>query len=162
MAGTLDTLLDRSALQVLLGTYAAGNARALLNPFLQVIAQEYRRSTGARMVALDKPAMTQKLPDCDYFASRKIDGEFNILVVDNGSACLVNPGGTVRSGLAFLEEAVSLAAAAGYKRAILAGELYVARTDRRPRVHDVSRVARQPCLRARPCLRHEGARNVIT
>src|SRR6516225_2207583 len=68
MAGTLDTLLDRSALQVLLGSYAAGNARALLNPFLQVIAQEYRRSTGARMVALDKPAMTQKLPDCDYFA----------------------------------------------------------------------------------------------
>src|SRR5947209_817288 len=121
MAAALDTLLDRSALQVLLGSYAAGNARALLNPFLQVIAQEYRRSTGARMMALDKAAMTQKLPDCDYFASRKIDGEFNILVVEGSSACLVNPGGTVRCGLAFLEEACGLVSAAGFKRAVLAG-----------------------------------------
>jgi hypothetical protein len=144
MPTVADTLFDRSMLNVLLGNYAAGNARALLNPFLQVIAQEYRRSTGARMIALDKQSMKQKLPDCDYFASRKIDGEFNILIVDGSSACLLNPGGTVRCGLGFLDEACQLISKAGYKRAVLAGELYVARDGRRARVHDVSRVARQP------------------
>src|SRR5437764_15452826 len=107
-ATTTDRLVDRAALQVLLGSYAAGNARALLNPVVHLIAQEYRRSVGARMMALDKPTMRQKLPDCDYFVSRKIDGEFNLLVIDGSSACLVNPGGTVRCGLPFLEEACSL------------------------------------------------------
>jgi len=140
-----DTLFDRSMLNVLMGSYAAGNARALLNPFLQIIAQEYRRATAARMMALDRASMKQKLPDCDYFVSRKIDGEFNILICDGSTACIVNPGGTVRCGLAFLDEACKLISAAGFKGAILAGELYVARSDdKRPRVHDVSRVARQP------------------
>ncbi len=144
-ATATDSLFDRSMLTVLRGDYASGNARCLLNPFLHIVAQEYRRALAARMVALDKPAMKQKLPECDYFVSRKIDGEFSILAIDGKSACLINPGGTVRCGIPFQAEACKLLADAGYKAGIFAGELYVDRSDKkRPRVHDVSRVARQP------------------
>jgi hypothetical protein len=43
-----------------------------------------------------------------------------------------------------MQEAVELLGKSKYKRILLAAELYYARTDRRPRVHDVSRIARQP------------------
>jgi hypothetical protein len=47
-------------------------------------------------------------------------------------------------GLPVLEEACSLLGKEGAKRGIFACELYVHRTGKRPRVHDVCRVARQP------------------
>jgi len=50
----------------------------------------------------------------------------------------------VRSGLPYMQEAIELLGKTRHKQLLLAGELFVARSDRRPRVHDVSRVARQP------------------
>jgi hypothetical protein len=43
-----------------------------------------------------------------------------------------------------MQEAVELLGKTKHKQVLVAGELFVARGDRRPRVHDVSRVARQP------------------
>lgn len=144
MPAASNTLCDLKSMQVVLGEFLAGTQRSLFNPFLHLMAQEHRRMLSARMMALDKEAMKQKLPECDYLVSRKIDGEFNLLVVDGDSACIVNPGGTVRAGLPLLADAVKLVRNAGLKQAVLAGELYFCRSDKRPRVHDVSRVARQP------------------
>ena len=51
----------------------------------------------------------------------------------------------MRVGAPFHQEAAEVLAAAGVKEAFLGGELYVRRSDgQRPRVHDVTRVARKP------------------
>lgn len=137
-------IVDRSQLQVLLGSYAVGKSQALTDPFLSIKAQGYRRQLSSRMMALDKNMAKERLPASDCFVSRKVDGECTILLIDAGDCCSVNPGGVVRSGLPFMNEAVELLAKTKFKQVLLAGELFVSRTDRRPRVHDVSRVARQP------------------
>ena len=139
-----NTLLDTSRLQMLFGSYGVGKAQCMADPFIPIKAQECRRKLGARMMALDRASAKEKLPACDYFVSRKVDGEFTLLVIDGDHCCSVNPGGVVRTGLPFMQEAVALVGKTKHKKMLLAGELYVARTDRRPRVHDVSRVARQP------------------
>ena len=141
---TTNSLVDTSRVQLLMGDYGIANARALINPFWHLMAQEHRRMLASHMAAFDKPTMKLKLPESDYFVSRKVDGEFNLLIVQGGSCCIVNPGGTVRVGLPFMAEAVKLVKDAKTDLAVFVGELYVARSDRRPRCHDVSRVARQP------------------
>ncbi len=141
---TTSTLVDPARLQTVLGSYQVGKTQAMNNPFVPLKTQEFRRHLGGRMGSLDRVSAPLKLPECDYFVSRKMDGEFTVLLIEHGECCSVNPGGTVRVGLPFMEEAVKLAGKSKFKQLLLAGELYVARDDRRPRVHDVSRVARQP------------------
>lgn len=139
-----NTLLDPSRLQILFGSYGVGKSHAMANPFIALKAQEYRRVLAQRMMALDQASVKQKLPACDCFVSRKVDGECTLLLISCGQCCSVNPGGVVRAGLPFMEEAIEKVGKTKHKQMLLAGELYVDRTDRRPRVHDVSRVARQP------------------
>jgi ATP-dependent DNA ligase len=139
------SLLDRSRLEIKLGEYATAPATALADPLLLSRVQDYRRQTQARMLPLGTSDIREKLPASDYHVSRKIDGEFNVLVYDQGETIMVNPGGTVRTGLPLLAEAAGQFQRAGLKRALVAGELHYLRPDgKRPRVHDVSRAARQP------------------
>ena len=137
-------LVDPARMQILFGNYAAGKSTALADAGMLLKAQDYRRGLSARMQALDKVSVKKGLPACDYFASRKIDGEFNLLLIDGKQCYSINPGGTVRTGLPFMAEAIELLSKTSHKQMLVAGELFFARTDRRPRVHDVSRVARQP------------------
>ncbi len=137
-------ILERSQLQILMGSYGVGKAQALSDPFLPLKAQGYRRQLGSRMTALDKNLAKERLPACDYFVSRTVDGERTFLLIDNGECFSINPGGVVRSGLPFMQEAVELLGKTKIKQVLLAGELFVNRGDKRPRVHDVSRLARQP------------------
>jgi hypothetical protein len=137
------TLLDASQLRVLLGGYGVGTARCLADPFLALKAQGYRRNLSARMQALDRAAATERLPACDSIVSRKVDGECTLLLIDHGQCCTVNPGGVVRHGLPFMEEAARLLSKSKHKQALLAGELHLKKAGRE-RVHDVSRAARQP------------------
>jgi ATP-dependent DNA ligase len=137
--------INKARLETKLGDYAIASATALADTTPHQRAQEYRRHAGARMVALDKDDIRTKLPESEYHVSRKIDGEFTVLIFDGKQAATINPGGTVRMGLPFINEAAEVLGKAGVKAALVAGELYVARPDgKRPRVHDVSRVARQP------------------
>ncbi len=104
------------------------------------------------MMALDKKAMHEKMPACDYFVSRKIDGEFSILAINGSSACTINPGGTVRVGLPVLEEAYALLGKSKAKTALLACELYVHRTDKR-RASTMCAVSRDSPRRPMSCSR---------
>ena len=138
-------MIDKSRLEIKLGPFATGPGAALTDPLLLPRVQAYRRGLGNRMIALDAKAAKDKIPSGEFLVSRKIDGEFNVLVFDGSEALLVNPGGTVRTGLPLLEEAVGHLKTAGIKSAIVAGELHVRHTDgKRARVHDVSRIARKP------------------
>src|SRR5882757_5051134 len=102
----MNTLVDPSRLQILFGTYGVGKAQSMADPFVPLKAQEYRRNLGARMMSLDKASMKEKLPACDYYVSRKVDGECTLLLIHGNQCCSINPGGVVRMGLPFMQEAI--------------------------------------------------------
>ena len=141
---TATELIDHSRFEIKLGDYGVGSATALADPTILSRTQDYRRLTGSRMIPLGKSDIRRKIPNSSYHVSRKIDGEFTVLVYREGSVFSINPGGTVRTGLPWQAEAATAFKKAGIQEAMVAGELYVHRTDRRPRVHDVVKVARQP------------------
>jgi ATP dependent DNA ligase C terminal region/ATP dependent DNA ligase domain len=137
-------LLDKSRTEIRLGEYRVASATALSDPMLLSRVQEYRRLASSRMYPLDRSDIRHKIPKAHYHVSRKVDGEFTVLIYDSGQVVLLNPGGTVRTGLPVTQEAVRLLSKAKVKQAMIAGELYVQCENRRPRVHDVATVARQP------------------
>ncbi|MGI9474170.1 MAG: hypothetical protein ACR2NZ_21700 [Rubripirellula sp.] len=141
---TATELFDRGSFEIKLGDYGVGNAHALADSGILAKTQDYRRMTGSRMMPLGKSDIRARIPTADYHVSRKIDGEFTVLVLRDGEIFSINPGGTVRIGLPWQQEALAALKKAGIKEAMIAGELYVHNTERRPRVHDVSTVARQP------------------
>jgi hypothetical protein len=141
----LSLTINKARFETKIGDYAVGAASDLADSWSHQRTQEYRRLSGSRMLALGRDDIRKKLPEGEYHVSRKVDGEFTMLAFDGKQALTVNPGGTVRVGLPFINEAAKLLTKAGVKAALVAGELYVVRPDgKRPRVHDVSRVVRQP------------------
>ncbi len=138
------TLLDRSRFEIKLGDYAVGPATAFSDSTALAATQDYRRGASARMIPIGKEDIRGKIPKGDFHVSRKVDGEFTVLVYLDGEAFSINPGGTVRIGLPWLAEAAQLFANAGIQSARIAGELYVLNSERRARVHDVSTIARGP------------------
>ncbi|MGI9517949.1 MAG: hypothetical protein ACR2NP_12930 [Pirellulaceae bacterium] len=140
-----NTLIEKSGLQIRLGSYATANATMLRDPSILPRVQDYRRLSGGRMYPLDRNDIARKIPTADFHVSRKIDGEFTVLYFDSENLFSLNPGGTVRVGMPWQDEAEKLLRDSGIKQAMFAGELHVdIQEDRRARVHDVVRVARQP------------------
>jgi ATP dependent DNA ligase C terminal region len=144
------SLINRGRMEIKLGEYAVGAATVLADPMLIARIQDYRRHIATRMVPIEPEQILKRFPAAaDYLVSLKVDGEFNALVYADGMAILANPGGTVRVGLPLIKEAAELLRSAGVQRAMIAGELYYAdATGKRPRVHDITRVARQPASQA--------------
>lgn len=140
----MNALLDRSRVEIKLGDYGVAAATALSDAGLLPRVQEYRRLAGSRMIPLEPDEIEKRIPKANYFVSRKMDGEFTVLIYRDGKCLTLNPGGTVRTGMPWQDEAAKTLAKAGLKSAIIAGELYVSCEGRRPRVHDVTTVARQP------------------
>lgn len=137
-------IFDLARFEVKLGDYAVGPATALSDHGALSAAQNYRRGAAARMMPIGRDDIKVKVPSGDFHVSRKVDGEFTVLNFTDGEAFSINPGGTVRIGLPWLEEAAELLKKANIKSARIAGELFVDVEGRRPRVHDVSTVARGP------------------
>src|SRR5258708_32210807 len=109
--------VNKARFETKMGDYAVGSATDLADAASHHRTQEYRRLTGARMLALGKEDIRKKLPEGEYHVSRKVDGEFTVLVFDGKEALTVNPGGTGRVGLPFITEAACLVAKAGGKAA---------------------------------------------
>ncbi len=143
------SLVNRAKLDIKLGSYAVGTGAALADPLLVARAQDYRRHTASRMIPLEPADILKRFPAGEYHVSLKVDGEFSLLVYAAGEALLVNPGGTVRVGIPAVDEAAALFKKAGVKSALIPGELHFTKAEgKRPRVHDVSRVARTPASQA--------------
>ncbi|GAB5406906.1 MAG: hypothetical protein Aurels2KO_51370 [Aureliella sp.] len=139
------TTLDHSRFEVKLGNYSVGPATALSDSGLLAATQEYRRQASSRMMPISQADIETRIPSGNFLVSRKLDGEFSVLVYRDGEAFTLNPGGTVRTGLPLHNEAAKILAGAGVDSALIAGELHVRRSDgTRSRVHDVSKVARSP------------------
>ena len=143
------SLVNRAKLDIKLGAYAVGSGSALADPLLVGRAQDYRRHTASRMIPLEPADILKRFPAGEYHVSLKVDGEFALLAFAAGEALLVNPGGTVRVGIPAVDEAAALLKKAGVKSALIPGELHFTKAQgKRPRVHDVSRVARTPASQA--------------
>jgi ATP-dependent DNA ligase len=142
----MSKLLLTEAMQEKIGSYLTGSASdCITDPEVIRKVRMRRRQLGRMMTAYDKHTAKQRLASGDYHISLKLDGEFTCLVYKDGEVFTVNPGGTVRAGAPFHFEAAKNLKKAGVKSALLGGELYVQRDDgKRPRVHDVVRVARAP------------------
>jgi hypothetical protein len=137
-------ILDRARLDPRLGPYSTGPASALSDPQLWPKVQDYRRLAGARMTAIARDEIKTKLPSGELHVSRKVDGEFTVLVVDGDEAFTLNPGGTVRTGLPCIVEAADLVRRAGLERVLVAGELYLHKAGARTRVHDITQNLARP------------------
>ena len=138
-------LWDLSRAEIILGKYQIGQAVHLGDPTFLQSAQDYRRMAAARMVAIEPTAIAQKIPEGSYHVSRKMDGEFTVLCYRDGELFTINPGGTVRLGLPWQEQAKSILEKANIREAMLAGELYGhAPEGGRERIHDLLSVIRQP------------------
>src|SRR3954462_11263339 len=116
------TLLDKSRVEIKFGEYGTAPAIALSDPTLLSRVQEYRRNMGARMVPIAREDLRRRIPAGDYHVSRKLDGEFTVLIADGNEIFTLNPGGTVRFGLPFAAEAKALLDKAGLGRVMIAGE----------------------------------------
>lgn len=140
-----NTLIQSGLVEIKLGEYGVAASTALHDPAMLPMVRNYKRQVASRLFPLGKADIDRKIPDAEYHVSRKIDGEFSVLIYRDGHLLTLNPGGTVRVGLPFLEEAKKLLDESDIDRAVIAGEIYVTNDDgRRPRVHDVVSVARQP------------------
>lgn len=138
------TLVDRGRVEVRLGDYGTAPATALADPLLLSRVQDYRRGAAARLFPLEGADIKTKISVGDFHVSRKIDGEFTVLILRQGEVFTLNPGGTVRVGMPLLDEAAKLLSKAGVNEALICGELYVDREDRRARVADVVSVTGRP------------------
>jgi hypothetical protein len=134
-------ILDRSKLGPAVHGYATGPATALSDPLLLPRVQEVKRLLGSRMTAIAREELRARIPGGEMHVSRKVDGEFTVLVVADGEAFTLNPGGTVRVGLACIEEARKLV---GDRRVLAVGELYLHDPARRTHVHDITGVLVRP------------------
>lgn len=137
-------MIQKNLIQIKMGEYGTGAASALSDPGILPEVQQYKRQVASRLFPLAKPDISKRVPESEYFVSRKIDGEFCCLIFRDGTVATVNPGGTVRVGLPWADEVKALFEKAGITEAFIAGELYVEVEGRRPRVHDVVSIVRQP------------------
>ncbi|MFK7894019.1 MAG: hypothetical protein AB8B63_24605 [Granulosicoccus sp.] len=137
------SLLEKKQLKAWPGGYLTGNIDALKEEGLLAQVRMRRRQLSQMTTALDPQSAKRRIPDGQYHISRKVDGEFTCLVWRDGEIFTLNPGGTLRAAAPFMAEAAERLK--GVKSALIGGELYVQCGDgKRPRVHDVVRVARNP------------------
>ena len=140
-----EPLLEANLVSIKLGSYGVGAGTSIKDPKIVPAVQNYKRQIASRMFPLSRKDVERKVAEAEYFVSRKIDGEFTVCVYRDGQLYSVNPGGTVRVGMPWQEEALQILQDAGIKSALIAGELHKdVPEDRRCRIHDVVSAARQP------------------
>jgi len=90
-------LCDYDALDSKVGDYRTGQAAKSLDDIslLQTVRMR-RRQLGRMMQAFDIETAEKRLPDSEFFISRKVDGEFTCLIYQDGEAITLNPGGKDR------------------------------------------------------------------
>jgi ATP-dependent DNA ligase len=122
-----------------------GKAADLADPSLHTRVQEYRRKLSGMMKPLSGEDIFRIPKATGYYATRKYDGEFTVVIWDGKNIISINPGGTVRVGLPCFEEAARLLKKAKVKSCLLSGELYIAGDkSKKNRIHHVVKLLRSP------------------
>jgi len=128
---------------VALGPGQITGPKGLNDPEFRDQLMRYRRTVAGGYRALTVEDILTSLPPGKLSASPKIDGELWFLILDAGEAVLANPRGRLIVGdIPLLLEATKHAANCA-ERTVIAGELFVATKEGRPRVGDVASLLAQ-------------------
>jgi len=108
------------------------------------VAKQYKKDIAKNFISINPRQIEDKVMGRDFFLTRKYDGEFNILLFDGETSYIMNPGGKIRTGLPFLDEATKLLKASGRKSAIFACEVCMKEDNERTRVFNVLQAWAEP------------------
>lgn len=103
-------------------------------------AKLYKRKVAGNFLLVDGAKIAEKLGGNDFCATRKLDGEMQIVFVRGDEVFMSGSGGKIRVGLPCLEACAEAIRSAGYRSASVVAELHVLGKDgKRTRVSDVAR-----------------------
>lgn len=126
------------------GARVLGDARlapqgSLTDPDLSRRLAHYKRAVASRYKAVLPQELAEAVPRGAMHVSPKIDGELWYLVIDDGEVFLASPTGRVLTGdVPLLADARKNVVPRVKGRTVLAGELWGARREGRPRSRDVA------------------------
>lgn len=109
----------------------------VLDPESITLARDYKRRVAGAYAPIAPEWIESKVGGKEIVATRKIDGEMQVLCFDGEDAVIINGGGTTRAGLPCVAAAVKALKAAGLKSAMIAAELHVDESEGRTRIYDV-------------------------
>lgn len=101
------------------------------------LARDYKRRVAGAYAPIAPDSIESKVGGKEIVATRKIDGEMQVLCFDGKDAVIINGGGTTRAGLPCVAAATKAFKAAGLKSAVIAAELHVDESGGRTRIYDV-------------------------
>jgi len=127
--------IDASKLTATHGYFEGGADAA--EPAVASRAISYKKDVCRNYVNLNTEQMDARLAGNEFYATRKYDGEMNVLFFDGSDAAIVNRSGKIRTQLACVEDAAAALAAAGITQAVIPCELYVDEAGGRTRIFDV-------------------------
>ncbi len=116
--------------------YLEGSIEAV-DALTSVIASNYKKRVCKSFIAISPDQIDSRISGEDFYVTKKLDGEMNVIFFDGSNAFIINTGGKVRTGIPCIEEAGKILKDAGLKSAIIPAELYVEEKDGRTRVFDV-------------------------
>ena len=85
------SIIDHSQLTTKLGDYKVGKSQALIDSLVLPLVRNYKRTVASRMYPLAPKDVANKISDAQYHVSRKIDGEFTVLLYKNEELLTLNP-----------------------------------------------------------------------
>ena len=138
------SLIDTARMETL-GEGLQVGSNALIDPELLGQARQYKKTVASRYRLMNEGDI-KHIEGSNLKASLKLDGQLHFLAKVAGEVFLYNIKGRVISGLPLLETAAQQLA--DLDQALIAGELYYADAQGRPRVYDVTK-----------CLSANGAAN---
>jgi len=100
-------------------------------------AMDYKSEVCKKYINLIFEQFDSKLPGSVFFASRKLDGEMNLLFIDGKYAVIINRSGRVRMGIPCVDNAKEALNASGINQGVFPAELYVEESAGRTRISDV-------------------------
>lgn len=101
------------------------------------IAKQFKKDISRSFLSINPRQIDDKLIGKEFYLTYKYDGEFNILLFDGETSYIMNPGGKVRTGFPFLDEATRLLKQSGKTSAIFACEVCMKEDSGRTRVFNV-------------------------
>ena len=101
-------------------------------------AIDYKKNVAGKFVLVEGAKLKQRIDGERFAVTRKIDGHMQVVFYVDNQVFMLNASGKERaSGLKCLDVFAEAVKAAGLKQAIIAAELYLPRSEGRPRCGDV-------------------------
>ena len=127
--------IDQTKMSFLHGYWEASADAADPNDARTAI--QYKKEVARNYINVAADQMDLRLGGTSFIATRKLDGEMNLLFVDDGQAAIINRSGRIRTGLPCVEDARQALSEAGVTSAIIPVELYLDESAGRTRVFQV-------------------------